>query len=683
LTEPVRILLIDDDEDELLLTRSLLSEIEDGRRFHLDWESEADDGLAAMVGGTHDLYLLDYHLGGRDGLELLREAVCQGCRKPVIVLTGQGDRQTDLAAMEAGAMDFLLKGRVDAALLERSIRYSLERARTLEALRRSEERYALAARGANDGLWDWDLSTDDLYLSPRWKETLGYADEEVRNRPAEWLDRVHPDDLQALRAAIDAHLAGDTRHFEHEHRLLHRDGGFRWILARGLAVRDDHGRPCRIAGSSTDITDRKVHDGLTGLPNRALFLDRVSSALLRGGRRPDHRFAVLYLDLDRFKIVNDSLGHAAGDRLLIEVGRRLTGCVRPSDTVARLGGDEFAVLLEEIFDISDAIHAAQRIEERLAAPFELAGREVFASASLGIALATGGDESAESILHDADAAMYRAKRGGRTSYEIFDQEMRAIALARLQLESDLRRAIERDQLGLMYQPIFSLTDERVVGLEALVRWNHPEWGEVLPDDFIPVAEEIGLIFELGEWVLEEACGQMIRWDETTTGSRDCYLSVNLSARQLLDPSLPRTVAGILARQRFPPGRLRLEVTESNFIENVDDAIDVFEELRAIGVRFCLDDFGKGHSSMSSLQRFPLDVLKIDRSFVSPLEGERSTEITRTLVLLAHSLGMEAVAEGVETTGQHHRLQELACDCAQGFFLAPPLAESEVRRLLAG
>jgi diguanylate cyclase (GGDEF)-like protein/PAS domain S-box-containing protein len=679
--KPVEVLLIDDDEDEHVLTRELLAEI--GRdRFRLQWAASYDAGLAAIRERAHDVYLLDYQLGERTGLELLRAALAEGCRAPIIMLTGRKDREVDLEAMRAGAADYLCKGSLDAQLLERAIRYALERARTLEALRESEERYSLAAQGANDGLWDWNLKTGEVYFSPRWKGMLGLREDEVANRPEEWLDRVHPEDRDRLKADLEAHLQGATPHFENEHRLLHRDGGFRWMLTRGLAVRDEHGKACRIAGSQTDTTERKVYDGLTGLPNRVLFHDRLASVLARTRRDPGFLFAVLFLDLDRFKIVNDSLGHPAGDRLLVEVARRLERCVRAGDTVARLGGDEFAVLLTGVRDVSDPTRAAIRIQEALAAPFDLGGREVFTSASVGIAMSASGYDNPSGLLQDADTAMYRAKSRGGGRSEVFDEEMRARALARLQLESDLRRAVERQTFELHYQPIVSPVSGGLLAFEALVRWSHPERGLILPEEFISLAEETGMVLALGGQVLRQACRRMRAWMDRLPAGSPLVVSVNVSARQLACADFPDLVAEVLRESDLPPERLKLEITESAIIENADSAAGLLSRLRDLGVGIWLDDFGTGHSSFSYLHRFPIETLKIERSFIGKLDqGDGSYAIVRAIVLLAHSLGLSTIAEGVEHAGQQDRLRELGCDGVQGYLFSQPVPGDDASELI--
>jgi diguanylate cyclase (GGDEF)-like protein/PAS domain S-box-containing protein len=599
------------------------------------------------------------------------------------MLTGLGDHEVDLEAMKMGAADYLAKGSLDAQRLERSIRYALERARTLEALRESEERYSLAAQGANDGLWDWNLRTGRVYFSPRWKSLLGLGETEVSDQPEEWLGRVHSEDLPRLRGDLAAHLAGRTPYFENEHRLSHKDGSFRWMLTRGLAVRDGTGEPHRIAGSQTDTTGRKVYDGLTGLPNRVLFLDRLASSLARAKRHPEPFFAVLFVDLDRFKLVNDSLGHAVGDQLLNEVARRLEGCVRLGDTVARLGGDEFAVLLEEVGGIGGATRVADRIHEALSAPCDLGGRQVFTSASVGIALSATGYESPERVLEDADTAMYRAKRLGPARYEVFDEEMRERALARLQMESDLRWTLEREQLQLHYQPIVSLASGELLGFEALARWIHPERGPVPPEDFIPVAEETGMILTLGIQVLSQACRQMRDWMARLPGEKPLLVSVNVSGKQLAHGDFPERVAEVLRETGLPACSLKLEITENAIIENADSAAELLRRLRGMGVGVWLDDFGTGHASFSYLYRFPIDTLKIDRSFVQQLDGDgTSLEITRTIVLLGHSLGLDVIGEGVENPGQRDRLRDFGCDSIQGFLVSHPLAPEAAGDLIA-
>gem|GEM_PF-1652957 len=549
----------------------------------------------------------------------------------------------------------------------------------------SKERYELAAKGASDGLWDWDLRRQHIHFSARWKAMLGYSDHEISEEPKEWASRVHEADLPLLRERVREHLEGVTPHFEIEHRMRHRDGSYRWMLSRGVVVRDENGEPYRMAGSQTDISDRKryeerlvhdaAHDDLTRLPNRMLLSDRLDRALARTAREPGFRFAVLFVDLDRFKLINDSLGHAAGDKLLIQVAERLQGCVRREDTVARIGGDEFTILLEGLCDETAAFHTAERIQEVLSEPAPLGGHQVRTTASVGIALSGGANRNAEELLRDADLAMYRAKSLGGSRYAVFQEELHRKALQALSLESALRVGLEKNEFELWYQPIFSLKTEKLAGCEALMRWRRPE-GLVSPASFIPLAEETGFIGELGAWALRTACKQAAELSRRGLG--DFIMSVNISARQLKEKALRDVVAGALAESGLAPAQLELELTESALIENLDVGVASLRELAALGVRTALDDFGTGYSSLSYLSRFPLDTLKISEQFIQDAPSNPDIgAIASIMIELAHSLGLRVVAEGVETEAQRAYLASRECDAYQGYLRARPLPGDEV------
>ena len=424
------------------------------------------------------------------------------------------------------------------------------------------------------------------------------------------------------------------------------------------------------------------HDSLTGLPNRAMFTELLKAEIESSSRSNGHKFAVLFLDLDRFKNVNDSLGHTHGDLLLVAFAERLERTLRPVDTLARFGGDEFAILLSGMNDATDAVRVAQRIQDELSQPFMLDKNSASATASIGIALSSSGYDRADDILRDADIAMYRAKENGKARYELFDQGMHARAVSRLQLESDLRQAIEKKEFAVYYQPIVALPTGRLAGFEALVRWNHPRHGLVQPGDFIPVAEETGLIVPIGQWVLNEACAQVRQWQLDSPTHRALSLSVNLSARQVAQPNLLDRIKEALDNSKLNPHCLKLEITESVVMENAEAAALMFKQLRSLGVQLSIDDFGTGYSSLSYLHRFPLNYLKIDRSFVSRLTTDNDNAIVRTISTLARNLGMEVIAEGIETEEQYQQLKMLGCEYGQGYLFSRPVDNTGVQHLLA-
>lgn len=581
-----------------------------------------------------------------------------------------------------------------------------ERVRVEEALRLSEERYALAAQASSEGIWDWDIAKGRVYYSARWLSLLGLSEEAVTGTPADWIDRVHPRDRDTFKVALDAYLDGESDRFAEEVRMTHANGDILWVSVTGAAVwRDRAGieagteatgpvtarrgvRPERLVGSLTDITKRKraeerlihdaLYDSITGLPNRALFLDRIEQRLQRWIARertggPNKAFAVLFLDLDRFKVINDSLGHDVGDELLIDVARRLEGAAKPEDSLARLSGDEFGLLLPEIDGEADAVECAHWLQADLSAAFHLREREIFTTVCIGIAMPQSGFRTAEDMLRAADIAMYRAKDRGHSSCIVFDPSMQSMAISQLQLESDLRRAVERDEILMLYQPIVALDSGRLAGFETLARWNHPERGLVQPADFIPLAEDNGIIAAIGAQALRKSVKQMRLWMDDLGDLAPDSISVNLSGRQLQEPDLVRDLEVMLARAGVPGSRLKLEVTESMIMRNPEATSRTLMELKDLGIALSIDDFGTGYSSLSYLHRFPFDTLKIDRSFVTAMtERSENAEILRTISLLAHTLGKDVIAEGVERAEQLEGLAAIGCEFAQGFHFSRPL-----------
>lgn len=679
----IKILLVEDDEDDFFLFEDLLDDFQ-SIQFGLDWVDTYDKGLDAVQKRQHDVYVFDFRLGSRTGLDLLEEVVSLGYRIPIILLTGQEDRETDLAAMDAGATDYLVKGMITSALLERSIRYAINHTRALVALQERESQYDLVAQASNDGLWDWNLQTHQVYYSPRWAAIIGQGGQALQPEIQEWFERIHPEDKDRFKTDLRRHLRRETSAFECQYRILHQDQTYRWVSSRGMAVfGPDQRSVLRMAGSQTDLTHHiALYDHLTGLPSRALFLDQLRRTLTRVNRQTNYLFAVLFLDCDRFKVINDSLGHGIGDQLLIGVAQRLTAALRPGDVIARLGGDEFAILLENIAGPDQAEQVASRLNRELEKAFELQGHTVYISASIGIALNSEHSLQAENLLRDADNAMYRAKALGKSRYIVFESSMRDRVQALLRVETDLRAAIANQEFQLYYQPIVSLATHEIVSLEALIRWQHPERGLVSPLEFIPVAEETGLILAIGQWVLEEACQQLWQWHQTLTEIPPLSISVNLSRKQFSQASLGQQIQSILSETGVSARHLKLEITETMIMENEVMVAELISQLRALGLQLQIDDFGTGYSSLSFLHNFPLDTLKIDRSFIEGLVTDtEKSEIVRTMITLAHNLGMTAIAEGVETQSQLQWLQQHHCDCVQGYLLSKPLSADQMQRAL--
>ncbi len=571
-----------------------------------------------------------------------------------------------------------------------SARHSAQRNEEAEALRSSEERYTLAAEASLDGLWDWNLQLNEISLSARWKALLGFAENELGSAPDEWLSRLHPEDRERFQARLSEHLEGRTARFDIEYRILHRDGHYRWMLSRGLAVRDVEGNARRIAGSQTDVTAKRqaekrvlhasLHDPLTGLPNRGYFMERLAAAVQNTRKQPKYLFALLFLDVDRFKVVNDSLGHLAGDELLVSIGRRLKTSLRPTDTIARLGGDEFAILLDDLHKFTEATCIADRIQKSFAQPFDVAGQQIFTAVSIGITFGSAEQNRAEDLLRNADTAMYRAKAHGKARYELFDQGMHVHGIERFQMENDLRRGLERNEFAVHYQPIVSLVSGQITGCEALIRWRHPERGLILPGEFIPLAEETGLITPLSEWVTLAACRQMGIW--TRAGFPPLQLAINVSPRQFRRQDVSALVNRALAESEIDPGLLQLELTESSLMEDTDEVVQTLIDLYGRGVQISLDDFGTGYSSLIYLQRFPISILKISESFIRhAVTSPGDAAIASGLIALAHSLDLTVVVEGVETPEQLAFLQAKNCEYVQGHVVSPPLDAGKFAQFL--
>jgi diguanylate cyclase (GGDEF)-like protein/PAS domain S-box-containing protein len=620
----------------------------------------------------------------RDGtlfpVQLLSDAVLDSAGEPIGIVT----TCEDIGARK-DAEDALRRAHdeLEAKVVERTS--ALLEAMT--ALRVSETRYRLLFEQNLAAVYRTDLEDRILECNEAFSRMLGLATlEEALGRRLDELSDA-PDVHQAFATRLKS--AGSLENVEL--RLRRADGTPVWILENATLLGDPRSASTTILRTCVDITRRKaaeeqllhdaLHDALTGLPNRALFLERLRHAVSRA-RRQNARYAVLFLDLDRFKLVNDGLGHDAGDRLLVAIAERLRGCVRESDTFARFGGDEFTLLLEDVEGVSEATRTALRVQEELSRPFLVDGQDLFTTASVGIAVGDGATSSAEDLVRDADTAMYRAKALGKARYEVFDPAMRERAITMLEMETDLRHALERGELVVHYQPIVSLGDGKLLGFEALVRWQHPKKGLLLPLEFIPLAEETGLVSPLGRWVVDEACAALRRWRALGPSTRGLAMSVNVSSRQFGAPELVDQLAEILQKHEVPPGALTLEITESVLVDHGDAAASILETIRALGVGHALDDFGTGYSSLSYLHRLPLSNLKIDRSFVERIDTDpKKARIVSAIVELAGALQLEVIAEGVESPGQLARLVDARCARGQGFHFSAAVDASAVDEML--
>jgi diguanylate cyclase (GGDEF)-like protein/PAS domain S-box-containing protein len=560
-----------------------------------------------------------------------------------------------------------------------------------DALRESEERFRSAFDYAPIGIGLVSPSGNWLKANHALSEILGYTEEDFL--ATDFQSITLPDDLGLKLVKVNDLLAGKIATCQMEQRYIHKTGRIVWTSWSVSAANDPKLKQPNLIFQIQDITDKKsaedqlqheaTHDALTGLPNRLFFMNRLTEALEKAKKRIGYRVSVLFIDLDRFKYVNDSLGHVIGDELLREIASRLRECMRPSDMVARLGGDEFTILVEGKYDSDEVTGIAERIQKKFSLPFNLTGHEVYSSASIGILHASGQHNSSEDIMRDADTAMYQAKRAGKARHIVFDEEMHSMAKEILKLETELRRAVEREEIGVFYQPIYDLRTGEISSFEALARWDHPETGTIPPAKFIPLAEEIGLIDQLCEQVLRRACGEIGSLQDRRAGKRNFSISINLSCRQFGQESIVQNIRGILNETGFSPTDLKVEITESVFFEHQNRAIVMLNQLRDCGIQINIDDFGTGYSNLGYLKKLPISALKIDRSFVGMIDADgKNDEIVRAIITLARNLGLSVIAEGIETSAQLQMLKILECEGGQGYLLAEPMSFESLRSFLA-
>ena len=560
----------------------------------------------------------------------------------------------------------------------------------LSSIRDDHPKRILEARGEMDGLWEWNLKTDQIYFSPRWRALLGYGDRGQTARPDVWFNLVHPYDLDELMSRLAAHLDGKTSYFECEHRIRQADGSYRWVLSHGRVVLDSDGKPERLAGSQIDIKRMKnyeaqlvheaTHDRLTGLANRQQLLEQLEEEFVKARRSRTYRFAAAFMDLDRFKYVNDTLGHMVGDELLKVVADRLKRAVRANDLVSRLGGDEFVVLMRGVRDSEEALALGTRIRDSIATSIQIGQHQISTAASVGVAVSHPDVSKADEILGWADIAMYEAKSKGKGRVQAFDAEMHHAASHQFLLQNDLSKALDRSEFELHYQPIVSAADGTIVGAEALLRWRRADGELAFPGQFIDVAEETGLIVPIGEWVFREACLQVKRW--TAEGLEPVKVSVNFAARQLADPATSEFVRETLEATGIDPRMLQVEITESDLVDNRHSTPESLDRLKLLGVETAIDDFGTGYSSLSYLRKLNCSVLKIDQSFVRDLHiDRRAAALARSIIDMAHNLGLGVVAEGVETAEQLELLREFECDLIQGYLVCRAAPAKELESLI--
>ena len=722
---PAKILVVDDKPDNLRLLSQTLNQ----EGYEVRCVINGHMALRVVNSILPDIILLDVMMPELNGYQVCTKLKENEVTKniPVIFLSANNDTIDKVQAFNAGAADYIgkpfqieevllriknqlefqqaqrqishLNEELERRIQERTSQLEVtnqelqqqiqERRQVSQLLQHSEEKLESILNSLEEVVWSADVQTRNLiFLNPAAQKVYGRSVSELLNNPHLRLEAVHPEDRPQVEKSLNSN---NTQNIDLEYRIVQPNGEIRWVWERSRLIYDARGKASRQDGIICDITERKqveeklsheaYHDALTGLPNRVAFIERVERAIAISQQDSNYMFAVLFIDLDRFKVVNDSLGHLIGDELLINVARILQYCVRARDFVARLGGDEFTILLDNIDDLNDAHSIAARIQEKLVTPFTLDNHTVFTSASIGIVVGDAQYQDSSDILRNADIAMYSAKSQGKARHEIFDEEMYAETVELLKTENDLRKAVLNDEFVLHYQPIIAFDSGDLYGFEALLRWQHPDKGLVYPDKFIHVAEETGLIISIGEWVIKEACRQLISWQKRFSDAKNLKISVNLASQQIKEPKFLEKLDEIVLAYPLPHNALHFEITESTLMDYRQETIDLLTEIRKRNIQLSIDDFGTGYSSLQYLNRFPIDHLKIDRSFVQEMLNDRENfEIVKTIITLARTLKIDVIAEGVETLRQLKVLKTFNCKLGQGYLFSKPIDVESVSSL---
>ncbi|TDQ80997.1 diguanylate cyclase (GGDEF)-like protein [Dongia mobilis] len=669
--------LLDDDAERVAIAAALA-----GAGFRLDYAALDAAALVLPLDPLPSILLLRVHAEAPAvaAVRQLRHHHASA-ELPIVLLVDAGQDAVSEACLAAGADD-LATMPVRGVELSARLRSQLARVTAIAAGRAERDRFVLAVAGSSDGIWDLQVEDDALFMSPRCQELLGRGPDDGLKRLDDWLAVIHPDDVDQFHVELRNHLEGVTLSLQMECRMLHKNQTYRWFLIRGTGQRRPNGKAFRVAGSLTDISERKLTDAMTGLPNRIVLYDRLNQTIVKNRRKSSANFGIILLQIDRFETMREAYGQVFCDAVQKVVAQRLVGTLRTTDTLTIMGENTMCILLDVMRDDTDLVRVSNRVRAAAEEPITLGDESVMLSLSIGMAQAQAHHQSAEDLIRDATAALNKARAEGGGQEVVFDPDMQRRARDRLRIEAELHLALKRRELLLLYQPIVDLRTGRTAGFEGLVRWQHPQRGMVPPMDFIPIAEETGLIIPMGTWVIEEAARQMREWLDAGINP-NLFVSVNVSSRQLDGPALPEIVRQALRESRLDPVQMKLEITESAVMRDFDVVMKLLKRMREIGVGLSLDDFGTGYSSLSLLRRLPVDTLKVDQSFVSAMRGDVSgVRMVEAIIQLARLFDLKVVAEGIEHAEEQDLLKERACDFGQGWFYGKPLpAATCLERLL--